>query len=479
MTHNVSAKVKWALGILLGVVLAVVGATTAYAAHYADRALPGVSVAGTSVTGQTQDEVAGAVAKRADDLTVTVNIDGTPTSAKLTALGITVDAKATAAKAFADNSSWTSRVKALFSPQDVAVVSSTDDAALATYGKNLAASLGDPATDATVKASGDGTSFVTTDAVSGKGVDTQALTTAAAKAVSSLTSQSVDLKSVDATPKVTTEAARKAADAANALVALDVTISDGVTSHTATAAEKVGWVDIPTSDSGLGTPAFKDSSVTDWVRKTAESTNEDPVAGIKNVNSKGAVVAVASAGKNGWKVNNADAVAKAVVDSLTKDTSYSGSFDYDKIEPTYTTRVIADGAEKLVYQAAAGEKWVDVNLSTYTVTAYEGATVVHGPVYMVPGAPATPTATGTFHVYLKYASQTMRGTNVDGTSYETPDVPWVTYFTGSYALHGAPWRSSFGWGGEGGSHGCVNMPVDGAKWFYDWTEIGTTVVSHK
>ena len=58
------------------------------------------------------------------------------------------------------------------------------------------------------------------------------------------------------------------------------------------------------------------------------------------------------------------------------------------------------------------------------------------------------------------------------------DVPWVTYFTGSYALHGAPWRNSFGWSGEGGSHGCVNMPVSEAKWVYDWAPVGTTVVSH-
>lgn len=478
MTRKVSAKVKWAVGILLGLVLALVGVTTAYAAHYSDRALPGVSVAGTSVTGQTQEEVAQAVAKSAGDISVTVNIDGTPTSAKLSDLGITVDADATAAKAFADNPSWTSRVGALFAHTDVSVVSTTDDATLAAFGQKLSASLGSPATDATVKVSDDGASFVATDAASGKGVDTKALATAAAKAVSTLTSQSVDLSAVDVTPTVTTEAAQKTADAANALVALDVTISDGVDNYTASAADKVQWVKLPDTP-GTGSPAFDDAKVSAWVTSTAESTNEDAVAGIKNVNSSGKVVSVASEGSAGWKVNNADAVAKAVVESLTQGQSYSGSFDYDKVEPTYTTREIADGAEKLVYQAAAGEKWIDVNLSNYTVTAYEGATVVNGPFYMVPGAPETPTVTGTYHVYLKYEKQTMRGKNADGTSYETPDVPWVTYFTGSYALHGAPWRSSFGWGGEGGSHGCVNMPVSAAKWIYDWSEIGTTVVSHK
>ena len=114
--------------------------------------------------------------------------------------------------------------------------------------------------------------------------------------------------------------------------------------------------------------------------------------------------------------------------------------------------------------------------STGTVRyTYEGAMVVRGPVLMVDGAAETPTVTGTYHVYLKYESQTMRGENADGTPYVSEDVPWVTYWYSGYALHGAPWRSSFGYSG---SHGCVNMPVDQALWFYNWTEIGTTVVSH-
>ena len=95
---------------------------------------------------------------------------------------------------------------------------------------------------------------------------------------------------------------------------------------------------------------------------------------------------------------------------------------------------------------------------------------------MVNGMPGHETATGTYHVYLKTAVQDMGCT--PGWDYCTPDVPWNTFFTGSYALHGAYWRNSFGYAGAAGSHGCVNMPVDEAKWIYDWSEIGTTVVSH-
>ena len=109
---------------------------------------------------------------------------------------------------------------------------------------------------------------------------------------------------------------------------------------------------------------------------------------------------------------------------------------------------MAAGAEHLAYPATDGEKWIDVDLSRHTMTAYVGAKVVYGPVKMVNGSDLKPTVVGTFHVYIKRELQTMRGSNADGTKYETPDVPWISYFHNGFALHGAPWRSSFGYAGS-------------------------------
>ena len=104
---------------------------------------------------------------------------------------------------------------------------------------------------------------------------------------------------------------------------------------------------------------------------------------------------------------------------MSDGTPYEGLFHYDDVEPGSETKQVAEGTENLVYQAAEGEKWVDINLSDASVTAYVGGKVAGGPFYMVPGAPDTPTVTGTFHVYLKYDVQTMRGENADGSKYET------------------------------------------------------------
>ncbi len=119
-------------------------------------------------------------------------------------------------------------------------------------------------------------------------------------------------------------------------------------------------------------------------------------------------------------------------------------------------------------------RWIDVNLSTYTMTAYEGSTPVLSTA-IVDGGAGYETVTGTFNIYWKLPSQTMRGTNLDGSEYVTEDVPYVMYFYADYALHGAYWRSSFGYSG---SHGCVNMDVGSAAWLFGWASEGTLVEVH-
>lgn len=125
-------------------------------------------------------------------------------------------------------------------------------------------------------------------------------------------------------------------------------------------------------------------------------------------------------------------------------------------------------------QNAGRGKWIDINLSSYLLTAYEGDTIVLQ-TYIVDGAAEYPTVTGEFAIYWKLESQTMSGANIDGSRYETEDVPWVMYFYADFAIHGAYWRSSFGYSG---SHGCVNMSVSEAAWLFSWAPYGTPVSVH-
>ncbi len=87
------------------------------------------------------------------------------------------------------------------------------------------------------------------------------------------------------------------------------------------------------------------------------------------------------------------------------------------------------------------------------------------------GVPAAPTAQGTFPVYLRYLTTTMKGTNPDGSKYSDPGIPWVSYFNGGDALHGFV-RGGYGYPQ---SDGCVEMPPANAAVVYPLTPIGTLV----
>ena len=479
MLKVLSLRTKWAIGVVSALVLLVVCAGVVYAANYSGRALPGTSVAGTSVAGMTRDQVVSTVNQRADATNVTLTVEGKTTKASLNEAGISVDADETADAAMKGSTSFPAFVSALFSERDIEPVVTVSDESI----KKLAASANSTLTsemkDASVIVAQDGQSFTVTPAQMGNGVSAEDVAAAVKQAGATLTSVTQDLSVHQMEPSITTENAQAAAEKANALLETNIEISDGIDTFSAERSDKVQWVEFLTKDDGsLDTPSISTVKVADWVNALAATTDVKPQNRVDNVDSSGNVLTVAREGKKGLKTNNTEQVTKDIIAAMTDGKAYEGLFHYDDVEPGSETKQVAEGTENLVYQAAEGEKWVDISLADNSVTAYIGGKVAGGPYYMVPGAPDTPTVTGTFHVYLKYDVQTMRGENADGTKYETEGVPWVTYFTGSFAMHGAPWRSSFGWSGYGGSHGCVNMPVDAAKFIYDWTDMGDTVVVH-
>lgn len=118
---------------------------------------------------------------------------------------------------------------------------------------------------------------------------------------------------------------------------------------------------------------------------------------------------------------------------------------------------------------ANGRRWIEVNLTDQTLTAWQGdVAVMH--TYISSGRSPTPTVTGHFKIGQKYSSQRMVG-----PGYDLPGVPWVMYFHGGYAIHGAYWHNNFG---TPMSHGCVNMTPGESQILYNWAPAGTEVYVH-
>lgn len=108
--------------------------------------------------------------------------------------------------------------------------------------------------------------------------------------------------------------------------------------------------------------------------------------------------------------------------------------------------------------------------SPETLTLWnDGNVVLSTPVNT--GISQTPTPIGTFFVYLRYPTQTMRGRNVNGSYYSDHGVKWVNYFDGSVAIHGFV-RASYGFPQ---SLGCVELPVSQAAVAWKWLHYGSLV----
>jgi hypothetical protein len=117
-----------------------------------------------------------------------------------------------------------------------------------------------------------------------------------------------------------------------------------------------------------------------------------------------------------------------------------------------------------------GYTYVSVSESSQSLAVWHNGSVrVSTPVNT--GIASAPTATGTYPVYEHISSGTMSGTNPDGSHYDDPGVPWISYFNGGDALHGFT-RAQYGFPQ---SLGCVEMPVGAAGQVWPYTPVGTLV----
>ena len=145
------------------------------------------------------------------------------------------------------------------------------------------------------------------------------------------------------------------------------------------------------------------------------------------------------------------------------------------------TSGVADAATWTALVNAANANAVDPSTYDYvvvsmgspeTLTLYV-ANKVKFQTLVNTGISVAPTSVGTYPVYLRFTTQTMSGTNPDGSHYSDPGIPWVSYFHGGEALHGFI-RSSYGWPQ---SLGCVEMPFASAQVVWPYTPIGTLVTT--
>ncbi len=105
------------------------------------------------------------------------------------------------------------------------------------------------------------------------------------------------------------------------------------------------------------------------------------------------------------------------------------------------------------------------------LTLFDNGALQYASIPVNTGAPGATTPDGTFEVFEHVVASDMKGTNITGSTYTDPTVPWASYFHTGDALHGFV-RAQYGFPQ---SNGCVEMPITQAAKVWPLTPIGTLV----
>jgi hypothetical protein len=174
-----------------------------------------------------------------------------------------------------------------------------------------------------------------------------------------------------------------------------------------------------------------------------------------------------------------DAHLVTVYDTVSGD-EVDGESDWYLIDDDqYITAAYVEPFEPREPDSIHEGRWVDIDLTEQYAVAWQDDTPVYAAILLT-GRAGWDTPEGAFEIIRRVESETMDASTV-GIDEDAPnyyyleDVPHVQYFAeGGYAIHGNDWSPPEAFG-DTGSHGCINMQVEDARFFWEFLEEGSPV----
>ena len=142
----------------------------------------------------------------------------------------------------------------------------------------------------------------------------------------------------------------------------------------------------------------------------------------------------------------------------------------------------AEGWTRLEDGSDIGGTYIEISISDQRLWAYSGGELVLATDVVTGNYNKNDTPKGVFSILSKATDTHLKGQeklpNGKIDKWDSFVNFWMALNWSGVGLHNAPWRSEFGgtiYQG-GGSHGCVNMNYDSAKYLYDNYPFGTPVI---
>lgn len=417
---------------------------------------PGTAIAGVPVGGLTAGAAADAVASQLAQTKIVLSGEGGGVVLTGADLDAHVDAEGLADAAYQSSPMWNPR--AWFAGSSKAHIT-VDEKTVSEVLRRAVPSAFRDGVDAKVAYDPAAHAYTVTPATDGTGIPaatvTEALRTAFAEGRSTTT---LDVSTVPMPARTTTAAAQKTADALNEMIATAGFYVGTERTVPIDADTLASWLTLSTDAQGAfqitaDAPAIQAMLDTLAPRVDRAAVDEKEIV----AKAGGKVYKTESAGHSGRTLQSVAGLGEELARTLAaRDATLE--------------LPVTEVAPKLIEVVRS----IEIDLSAMKVFLLENGKRVDW-FWMSAGKPSTPTYTGTYRVIWKQRIQDMGC--VPGYDYCTKNVPWIMYFNGDQALHGAYWHNGFG--RINPSHGCVNLPVSVAKHLYEWTPMQAQVVVHR
>lgn len=462
------------IGIVLGSVIGLLLiAYVAGALYFGDRFMPNTTLGDHDVSLKSTADVQRVLEESLRNYSVSVTGQGFTLKLSSKDAGVSLDGQNIAKAALSNTNPWLwpleitrqhDETESLAASADGTKLGAAVHAAVGKHNETAA-----PPTDAVVAFDKALDKFAVQKEETGTALDVEATTRAIADAIASLqptvklTAKELQQAAVPATdPKL-----QAAAEAANQLIKADIQLMmGGDVAAEVNPALLSTWI---VFDEDLA-PTLDEGALDAWVKELEAAC--DTVGTERTYTRPDGKAITVEGGPYGW-LTDGEALATLVKDGVAAGTT--GAVDV----PCQTTGTAYNGAGAQDW----GPRYCDIDLSEQYVRFYDesGALIWESPC--ITGTPngAHNTPAGVYWLNQKASPSVLKGTNLDGSKYESTVRYWMPFVGNVIGMHDADWQSAFGgtlYQQGRGSHGCVNLPVDSAADLFDIIQSGDVVVCH-
>lgn len=452
-------RVMIGAGLFLTILIFVVGA---FSQLYKGKVLPSVAVAGIESGGKSEEALKAQLEAQTKDFKINLKSGKKTISPSLKEIGYEVDVDQTIENAISEKRDSMLGRFVFWQEENVPAVITINNNLLDSYLDKKFPELTKAGQDARLEFDEIQGTFVITAHKDGTGPDAMALKTQLEKSSQNLEDITATVKKTAKPAKITEEKLASLVEPANEIVSRSIILQGTVGTYLVAPSDIALWITPTPQKDGSIDLVIDDAKVQSYVESIGQQVASTPQDRKVIKDKKTGKEVVLQAGQDGTQLANVAELTASIVDAVQKEQNVTLTMN---IKTAKAKTINLDGYDK----------WIEVDLTNQTVTAYERANAVNSFV-IASGLPGYETPTGEYEIWLRVRSQTMQGgSKADGSYYNIPNVEWVSYFYQDYALHGAWWREKFG---APASHGCVNMTNEDAKWVYNWAPLGTKVIVH-